>query len=112
MYDSILVVQTSFFVQSMLVFSGVTTLVALSFTPASKPLWMRLGVGATVATVVLAGLAYMLLAKGAKFGDHLVSRPQFLPATHPARSSTASESEIAPVVAAAVDGASDRAKKD
>jgi hypothetical protein len=86
--------QLSFLLQSFLVFAGISTLVALSFTSSNKPLAERLAVGASVGGVVIAGLAYILMSKGHKLGTFLVSKPQFLPQslstriTHDASGST------------------------
>jgi len=53
--------------------------IALASTPWVPSLVTRLQVGAGVATLVVAALAYLFLGKGLKVGASLVSRPAFVP---------------------------------
>lgn len=72
--------QSGFFVQAFLFFATLTAFAsaAVSVVVPKQSLAVRTSLGAGFAALVVGGIAYVLLAKGASFGKLLVSQPKFI----------------------------------
>ena len=84
----------AFLAGSLALFVGLAaaaTLASYALPLRSHSLVQRASFGAGAAAVILGGLAYILVAKGAQLGRHLVSRPLFVPA---ARRDAAADADI------------------
>ncbi len=68
----------SFFLNTLMLFASLTAAVAYFATSHTDPLSSRLAWGAAGATLVLGGVAFMLIKKGHGLGKRLVNRPRLM----------------------------------